>query len=95
MTRKNIALYSLTTFLVLTLFPELVHASFESSLIGLKTKLTGVVLPVLAVIGVCLAAISFFTGNPNAKQHAAYAVIGAAIGFGSQVIVDFISQIVH
>jgi len=95
MPKRNIALFSVVALLALALFPEMAHASFESSLIGLKTKLTGVVLPVLAVIGVCLAAISFFTGNPNAKQHAAYAVIGAAIGFGSQVIVDFISQIVH
>jgi type IV secretory pathway VirB2 component (pilin) len=95
MKNKEIFLFSIVALTVLALFPDLAHANFESSLVGLKTKLTGVVLPVLSVIGVCIAAISFFTGNPNAKTHAFYAVIGAAIGFGSQAIVDFISQIVH
>lgn len=75
--------------------PEFAFAGLESSLIGLKSKLTGVILPVLSVIGIALAAISFFTGNQNAKQHIAYAVMGCIFGFGSQAIVDFISQTVH
>jgi hypothetical protein len=70
-------------------------ASFESSLVGIKTKLTGVILPLLSVIGLGFAALSFVTGNPNAKQHVTYAVVGAVIGFGAQSIVDFISQTVH
>ena len=70
-------------------------ASFESSLIGLKTKLTTVVLPLLSVIGLVCAAISLYTGNPNAKQHIMYAVFGCIIGFGAQSIVDLISQTVH
>ncbi len=95
MTKKQFVILSLLALSVMTLFPEFAHASLESSLYGIKSKLTGVILPVLAVIGMCIAAISFFTGNPNAKQHAAFAVIGAAIGFGAQAIVDFISQTVH
>lgn len=70
-------------------------ASFESSLIGIKTKLTGVVLPLLSVIGLGFSAISFVTGNPNAKIHITYSLIGAAVGFGAQAIVDFISQTIH
>jgi type IV secretory pathway VirB2 component (pilin) len=77
------------------LFPVLAHAGLESSLLGIKTKLTGVILPVLSVIGIAVAAISFFTGNPNAKQHIAYAIIGCIFGFGAQAIVDFISQTVR
>lgn len=71
------------------------YASLESSLIGIKSKLTGVILPVLSVIGLGLAAISFVTGNPNARQHITYAILGAIFGFGAQAIVDFIAQIVH
>lgn len=52
--------------IVAVLVPELAHASVETSLIGLKTKLTGVILPLLSVIGLALAAVSFFTGNPQA-----------------------------
>lgn len=89
-------------FLVLGIFlliglivPELAHAGLESSLVGIKTKLTGVVLPLLSVIGIAIAATSFFTGNPQAKQHIAYAVLGCIFGFGAQAIVDFISQTVR
>ncbi|MBX3022782.1 MAG: TrbC/VirB2 family protein [Bdellovibrionales bacterium] len=77
------------------LFPVLAHAGLESSLLGIKSKLTGVILPVLSVIGIAIAAISFFTGNPNAKQHIAYAIIGCIFGFGAQAIVDFIAQTVR
>ncbi len=81
--------------LVFMLIPEFSHAGLESSLVGIKSRLTGVILPLLSVIGIAIAGISFFTGNPNAKQHIAYAVIGCIIGFGAQGIVDFISQIVR
>ena len=90
------------TFLVIGLFliiglllPEVAHAGLESSLLGLKTKLTGVILPVLSVIGIAIAAVSFFTGNPQAKQHILYAVLGCIFGFGAQAIVDFIAQTVR
>lgn len=77
------------------LMPENAHAGLESSLMGIKTKLTGVILPLLSVIGIAIAGISFFTGNPNAKQHIFYSIIGCMIGFGAQGIVDFISQTVR
>lgn len=78
-----------------TLMPEIAHAGLETSLMGIKSKLTGVILPLLSVIGIAIAGISFFTGNPNAKQHIAYAIIGCMIGFGAQGIVDFISQTIR
>lgn len=77
------------------LIPDLAHAGLESSLMGIKSKLTGVILPLLSVIGIAIGGISFFTGNPNAKQHIAYAIIGCIIGFGAQGIVDFIAQTVR
>jgi type IV secretory pathway VirB2 component (pilin) len=77
------------------LTPEFAFAGLESSLMGIKMKLTGVILPLLSVIGIAIAAISFFTGNPNAKQHIVYAVLGCIFGFGAQAIVDFIAQTVR
>lgn len=71
------------------------HAELISSLTEIKLKLTGVILPLLSVIGIAIAAISFFTGNPNAKQHVVYAVLGCIFGFGAQAIVDFISSTVR
>lgn len=86
----------LFTIAIVTLVaPITAHAGLESSLMGIKTKLTGVILPLLSVIGLGVASISFFTGNPNAKQHMVYAVLGCMFGFGAQAIVDFIAQTVH
>lgn len=92
--RKAFFAFALLIAVVLAM-PELAHAGLESSLIGIKTKLTGVILPVLSVIGISLAALSFFTGNPNSKQHIAYAILGCIFGFGAQAIVDFIAQTVR
>jgi type IV secretory pathway VirB2 component (pilin) len=74
---------------------SLAHASVESSLLGLKTVLLGSILPVLAVIGLGFAGFSFFTGNPNAKQHLMYALIGCAVIFGAQAIVDMMARVVR
>ena len=81
--------------LVMLLIPELAHAGLEDSLFGIKAKLTGIILPLLSVIGIAIAAVSFFTGNPQAKQHIVYAVLGCCFGFGAQAIVDFIAQTVR
>lgn len=77
------------------LFQEPAMASLESSLMSIKSRLTGLVLPLVAVIGLVIATFSFITGNPNAKQHVLYALAGSAIGFGAQSIIDFINLSVH
>lgn len=79
----------------LCIFAEPCFASLESSLLGIKSKLTGFVLPVLSVIGLLLAGFSFMTGSEKAKQHIVYAILGCAIGFGAQAIVDFMAQTVN
>ena len=77
------------------LMPLVAQASVESSLLGLKTVLLGSILPIFAVLGLGFAAFSFFTGNPNAKQHLIYAVTGSVILFGAQSIVDLIQRLVR
>lgn len=81
--------------LPLLLLNSIAYASVESSLMGLKSVLLGSILPVFAVMGLGFAAFSFFTGNPNSKQHLTYAVIGSVILFGAQSIVDLISRVVR
>lgn len=75
--------------------PELGLASVESSLLGIQTKLTRVILPTLSIIGIAWAAFSLMSGNEKAKTHMWYAILGSIIGFGAQAIVDFISQTVR
>jgi type IV secretory pathway VirB2 component (pilin) len=77
------------------LVPELAHADVKGSLDSLRSKLVGVILPVLAVISIAWAAFSLMTGNERAKTHIWYAIIGTAIAFGAQSLVDFISQTVR
>lgn len=71
------------------------HASVESSMMGLKNVLLGSILPIFAVMALGFAAFSFFTGNPNSKQHLIYAVTGATILFGAQSIIDLIQRVVR
>lgn len=77
------------------LLPQLGFASVESSLMGVQTKLTRVILPTLSIIGIAWAAFSMMSGNERAKTHMWYAILGSVIGFGAQAIVDFISQTVR
>lgn len=95
MNSKLSRILSLMVFGLVLLTPALAHASVESSLMDMKMKLTGVILPLLSVIGIAIGAISFFTGNPNSKQHIIYAVLGCIFGFGAQAIVDLISSTVR
>ena len=81
--------------LALLFASPLAHASVESSLLGLKSVLLGSILPIFAVLGLAFAAFSFITGNPDAKRHLTYAVVGAVILFGAQSIVDLISRVVQ
>lgn len=81
--------------LTLILVPEFGFASVESSLMGIQTKLTRVILPTLSIIGIAWAALSMMSGNDKAKTHMWYAILGSIIGFGAQAIVDFISQTVR
>lgn len=76
-------------------FPEISHASVESSLAAMQSKLTRVILPTISIIGIAWAAFSLITGNERAKVHLWYAIIGSIVGFGAQSIVDFISQTVR
>lgn len=87
--------YFLPNIMMLALATPMAHASVESSLVGLKAVLLGSILPIFAVIALGFAAFSFFTGNPNSKQHLIYAVIGAVILFGAQSIVDLIERVVR
>lgn len=81
-------------FIAMLLIPEFAFADVQTSLDGIKDKLTGVILPTLSVIGMCFAAFSFFTGNPQAKQHIVYAILGCCFGFGAESIMHLIRDTV-
>ena len=80
---------------ILVLVPTLCFADLQSSLDSIKFQLTHLILPTLSVIGLAIAAISFFTGNPQAKQHMTYAILGCIFGFGAEAIMGLIRSIVN
>ena len=74
--------------------PYVAFASVESTLTAIQNKLVGTIMPLAAIIGLLIAGISMATGNPNAKSHMWYAILGAIVGFGAQSIVAFIRGMV-
>ena len=92
MKHKNMLFGILVLAFALTMVPELGLANVESSLLGIQTKLTRVILPMIAI---AWAAFSLMSGNERAKTHMWYAILGSIVGFGAGAIVDFISQAVH
>lgn len=93
---KNLILPMVAIFIgvLFILEPSLAFADFESSLENIQDRLINTFLPILAVIGLALAGISFATGNAGAKQHIVYALIGCVIGFGAESIVELVRSLV-
>lgn len=76
------------------LSPE-AYASVESTLSTMQSRLTGSVLPLVAILGFLYAGFSFVVGSPNARRHLMLAIIGAVVGFGANSILNFIRSMVN
>lgn len=87
--------FSVLTLILIMAFPMLGFCSVESSLAAVQTKLIGTILPLVAIIGLVFAGLSFVAGSQNARSHLILAIVGAAIGFGAPSIVSWIQSLVH
>jgi hypothetical protein len=76
------------------LLPQIGYCSVESSLGAIQSKLITTILPLVAILGLVFAALSFVAGSPNARGHLILALIGAAVGFGAPSIIAFIRGLV-
>ncbi len=95
MNQKKQIVFSMLLVALAFLVPELAQASIESSLLGVQTKLTRVILPSLSICAIAWAAFSMMSGNDKSKTHMWYAIVATIIGFGAEAIVNFISQTVR
>lgn len=77
------------------LVPLFAHASVESSMLELQSKLLGTFLPIASVLGLIFAGLSYLVGSPNARSYLGYAILGAIVGFGADSFVTLIKSIVH
>jgi type IV secretory pathway VirB2 component (pilin) len=91
---KNSLFFALTMTLTL-MFPVFGFCSVESSLMAVQTKLIGTILPLVSILGLVFAGLSFVAGSPNARTHLMLAMLGAAIGFGAPSIVSWIQGLIH
>ena len=81
--------------MVLICAPIAAHASIESSMEALQTKLVGTILPLMSILGLLFAGLAYLAGSPNAKGYLWASIIGAGVGFGAESIVGFIRGVVH
>ncbi len=92
---NNQKVLSAITLILIVGFPMLGFCSVESSLAAVQSKLIGTILPLVAIIGLVFAGLSFVAGSQNARSHLVLAIIGAAIGFGAPSIVSWIQSLIH
>ena len=88
-------LMNVLSFIILIIAPVIACASVESSLAAVQDKLVGPLLPLAAMCGLVFAGLSFVAGQPNARMHLIYAIIGAAVGFGAESIISLVRSLVH
>ena len=75
--------------------PSLGYCSVESTLAAMQNKLVTVILPLVGILGLMFAGLSFYTGNANARSHLILAIVGAVVGFGAPSIIAFIRGMVN
>lgn len=83
------------TGIIVLLVPEVAYATVETTLNNFGSAIAGRILPLIAILGLCYAGFGFVTGNPNAKTHLIYAIIGVGVGLGAKSIVDMVRQLVQ
>lgn len=76
-------------------FPTLGYCSVESTLSAIQGKLITTILPLVAILGLVFAALSFAAGSQNARGHLVLAIVGAIVGFGAPSIIAFIRGLVQ
>ncbi len=79
----------------IVIFPEMGLCSVESTLNAIQSRLMTTILPVVAIIGLLFAGLSFVMGSPNARTHLVLAIIGVVVGFGAPSIIQFIRNLVQ
>lgn len=78
------------------LFSSLIaHASVESTLNNVQSKLINTILPAISIMGLVMAGLSFAMGNENAKRHVGWAIAGTILGFAAPSIISFLQGLAH
>jgi len=96
MFRNKKLLIFFTLLLISTvLFPTLGYCSVESTLATIQGRLITTILPLVAILGLVFAGLSFAAGSQNARSHLVLAIVGSVVGFGAPSIIAFIRSLVQ
>lgn len=87
--------YGLTFGTVSVCLSLVAHASVESSLMTVQSRLINTILPLAGIVGLVIAALSFVAGHENARGRLMLAIMGAVIGFMAPSIISFIQSMVN
>ncbi len=88
-------LFFLVFIAIFFLFSTTGYCTVESTLGNIQVTLIGKILPLMAILGVVVAGLSFVAGSQNARSHLVLAMMGTLIGFGAPSIVNFIRGLVQ
>ncbi len=92
---KSVYWYLLVCGIIYFAFPTIGYCSVEGTLSAIQSKLITTILPLVAILGLVFAGLSFAMGSPNARSHLTLAIIGAVVGFGAPSIISFIRGLVQ
>lgn len=92
---RNLQLFAIMFVFSAVVFPTLGYCSVESTLSAIQGKLITTILPLVAILGLVFAGLSFAAGSQNARGHLVLAIIGAIVGFGAPSIIAFIRGLVQ
>jgi len=81
--------------LILVLLSAPAFADVESTLAAFQSKLINTILPMVGILGVVWAGLSFVLGKENARSHLLLALLGVAVGFGAPSLISLIRSLVN
>lgn len=93
--KRSFSFYLILFGVIYLAFPAIGYASVESTLTAIQGKLITTILPLVAILGLVFAGLSFATGSQNARSHLMLAIVGAVVGFGAPSIIAFIRGLVQ
>lgn len=93
--KRNVYLYLAIFGVLYFAFPAIGYGSVESTLGSVQDRLITTILPLVAILGLVFAGLSFAMGSQNARSHLVLAIIGAVVGFGAPSIINFIRGLVQ
>ncbi len=92
---RNFQIFAMLFVISALVFPTVGYCSVESTLSAIQGKLITTILPLVAILGLVFAGLSFAAGSQNARGHLVLAIIGAIVGFGAPSIIAFIRGLVQ